>query len=267
MEDKVICPRCGDEISLTGTHRCVEHPAPGAVKVDLLPCPFCHATLQIGFGYTTTATHPGGPCYLANRMVTREECEAWNTRATPPATDVALRDTRGLPDRLHQLADNIVAGETVYSDHVYDGLIEAADAIVEYRRNLVAALSAPTPPDQPQIGDEVVERMKYLLDASPDDYWTKITTEVKAAGNQVRHACLLNHEAAHLLAWAEIARNAAIARAAIAAMPKGDALIDKCIAKIRALQGGAGSEFDVGLDCGLENAIAAIEALRDRRAK
>lgn len=63
------------------------------------------------------------------------------------------------------------------------------------------------PPSQAPDEAEVVER---LLRASPDDYWQKITAEVGRAGKQVRHAMLLNHEAAHLLAWANIARNAAL---------------------------------------------------------
>lgn len=54
------------------------------------------------------------------------------------------------------------------------------------------------------------------------------------------------------------------AQAAIAAMPvKGrDEVLEEAIAKIQAMQGGAGSEFDVGLVCGLEAAIDAIRALK-----
>jgi hypothetical protein len=48
-----------------------------------------------------------------------------------------------------------------------------------------------------------------LLRASPDDYWESIEKEILDAGKQVRHAHLLNHQAAHLLAWARIARDAA----------------------------------------------------------
>ena len=51
-----------------------------------------------------------------------------------------------------------------------------------------------------------------LLAASPDEYWSGIEREVTAAGRGVRHASLLNHEAAHLLAWAKIARDRAIQR-------------------------------------------------------
>ncbi len=48
-----------------------------------------------------------------------------------------------------------------------------------------------------------------LLAASPDDYWGSIVAEIEAAGVGIRHARLLNHQAAHLLAWAKIARDSA----------------------------------------------------------
>lgn len=59
--------------------------------------------------------------------------------------------------------------------------------------------------------DEVVAA---LLSASPDDYWSEITSEVEASGRDFRHAYLLNHQAAHLLAWANIARSSALSRTA-----------------------------------------------------
>lgn len=54
-----------------------------------------------------------------------------------------------------------------------------------------------------------MEESDALLAASPDDYWAGIIAEIEAAGHQCRHALLLNHQAAHLLSWAKIARNAA----------------------------------------------------------
>lgn len=65
----------------------------------------------------------------------------------------------------------------------------------------LAALQSPPP--------VVSGEAENLLAASPDDYWAGITAEVEAAGKGFRHAHLLNHQAAHLLAWANIARDAA----------------------------------------------------------
>jgi hypothetical protein len=53
-----------------------------------------------------------------------------------------------------------------------------------------------------------LEQALALFAASPADYWAGIVAEVEAAGKQCRHALLLNHQAAHLLAWANIARAA-----------------------------------------------------------
>lgn len=43
-----------------------------------------------------------------------------------------------------------------------------------------------------------------------DSYWKDIEREIARAGVTVTHAVLLNHQAAHLLAWARIARDAAL---------------------------------------------------------
>lgn len=51
-----------------------------------------------------------------------------------------------------------------------------------------------------------------MLAGSPDVYWQSIVDEVNAAGTGVRFAILFNHQAAHLLAWATIARDAAKAK-------------------------------------------------------
>jgi hypothetical protein len=51
---------------------------------------------------------------------------------------------------------------------------------------------------------------RELLAASPEDYWQRIVAEVEAAGKGLRFAVLLNHQAAHLLAWATIALLAAL---------------------------------------------------------
>jgi hypothetical protein len=62
--------------------------------------------------------------------------------------------------------------------------------------------------DDPEVSDD--ERIKAILDASPEEYWQPILSEVRAAAQRPRHATLLNHQAAHLLFWATIGRNAAI---------------------------------------------------------
>lgn len=44
-----------------------------------------------------------------------------------------------------------------------------------------------------------------------DDYWQMAVAEIEAAGTSFRHAVLTNHHAATLLAWANLARDAALA--------------------------------------------------------
>ncbi len=62
-----------------------------------------------------------------------------------------------------------------------------------------------TPPEE-----RATLKSEELLAASPDDYLAGIVSKIERAGNGVRHAVLTNHQAAHLLAWANIARNAAL---------------------------------------------------------
>jgi len=81
-----------------------------------------------------------------------------------------------------------------------------------------------------EIRPVAVEQMDRLLAASPDDYWKPIVAEVENAGSQVRHAYLLNHQAAHLLAWATIARSAAAHR--IEAAAAKDAEIEEAFMRL-----------------------------------
>lgn len=50
------------------------------------------------------------------------------------------------------------------------------------------------------------EYISAVLSVSSDDYWQPIVDEVEAAGREVRFAGLTNHQGAHLLFWANIAR-------------------------------------------------------------
>lgn len=50
----------------------------------------------------------------------------------------------------------------------------------------------------------------FLLSTSPSYYWEDIVARVTSGAKETKHVVLLNHQAAHLLAWAEIARNNAI---------------------------------------------------------
>lgn len=102
----------------------------------------------------------------------------------------------------YQMIDGVMTKIAVEPGFMPDG-IECRDETIKLQDNYIKDLRSQNA--------TMREAANELLHASPADYWDGIVTEVKAAGTTVRFAILTNHQAAHLLAWATIARSAALA--------------------------------------------------------
>lgn len=91
--------------------------------------------------------------------------------------------------------------------HVTAQTLDGSVTVTFFQSGSFIGMQRPENIELVMTGDTI--SVQELLTYSDDKYWANIESEVRAAGIQARGAHLLNHQAAHLLEWANIARNAA----------------------------------------------------------